>query len=574
MVAMVAVTPHSRRRKGGGGIVGIVARHGGPIPVLIMGVTVGGLIILLLVQGSLFWSSTRASAAFNFGTGSNSSNFRADHRHHLKGKQQWDANRVKFMEKIKTSNSICPLLPRRSSAKKLWAQHIGAILAASKHPDDPQFLHEDWMKGLLAELPPYLLQSTLRDIIPDLSRPLEIIRKRLQSPETAPPLRIAVVGGSFAEGEGCSLATVSIPEGSVMANPTFCAWPYRLQAFLNAMVGMDLVEVTNLSEEGTDTGFMIPLMRNWIYPKSLLPHGPDILINAYGRYDYETYGNSGTTGNLEETIKSEMNMFLRAVQVSHPCGVPPVVIHMDDVGVELNQNILTMHHKEVFARAMQADRQYGDFAMAGHMAMTWVLAFGGLEAALRHCEKSTHAATVVPMDSCQDPSTGEPSCPFAVFASPQGTVTKVMDFRKYLAPFTLSSSGWEVLSEMTTGWSRKTGLVAVSAGANMVLQVKNVNKEVRYLHLMTLKSNVDPWKSGRIRIRVAILSPGKEDKPLETSVEIDGNHQSSRGDPEHITHHFNLDFGGNKAPIGSDIMMSLELVEGSRFKILGIMLCS
>ena len=127
---------------------------------------------------------------------------------------------------------------------------------------------------------------------------------------------------------------------------------------------------------------------------------------------------------------------------------------------------------------------------------------------------------------------------------------------------------------MTTGWSRKTGLVAVSAGANMVLQIKNVNKEVRYLHLMTLKSNVDPWKSGRIRIRVAILSPGKEDKPLETSVEIDGNHQSSRGDPEHITHHFNLDFGGNKAPIGSDIMMSLELVEGSNFKILGIMLCS
>ena len=91
------------------------------------------------------------------------------------------------------------------------------------------------------------------------------------------------------------------------------------------MMGMDWVEVTNLSEEGTDTGFMIPLMRNWIYPKSLLPHGPDILVNAYGRYDYETYGNSGADANLKETIQSEMNMFLRAVQVSHPCGEPPMM---------------------------------------------------------------------------------------------------------------------------------------------------------------------------------------------------------------------------------------------------------
>ena len=256
-----------------------------------------------------------------------------------------------------------------------------------------------------------------------------------------------------------------------------------------------------------------------------------------------------------------------------------MVIHMDDVGVELNQNILKIHHKEAFVRAMQADRQGGEFAMAGHMAMTWALAFGVLDAALRHCNTARLPTAVVPAfadpsTTCQDPSTGEPSCPFAVFASPQGTVTRVMEFRKYLAQYTVSSSGWEVLSDMTTGWSRKTGLVAIGAGANMVLQVKNVNKAVRYLHLMTRKSNVEPWKSGRMRFRVAILSPGKMDQPLETSLEIDGYHQTSGADSEHITHHFNLDFGDNKAPIGSDIMMSLELVEGSSFKILGIMLCS
>lgn len=568
--------PLRRRQGSGGGVAGLVNRHGGPVSILIMGVTVGGLIILVIIQGSFFWPSNGASSFLSSGDGSKID----DYHHHVKGKEQWDTNRMRFLETIKVSSDMCSQLPQRTSAKTVWAQYIGAILAASKHPDDPNFLHEDWTKRLLGELPPYLLQATLQPMFPDLSHIMDIVVKRLQAPTTSPPLRIAVVGGTFAEGEGCSTASVSVPEGSIMANPTFCAWPYRFQAFLNSMLGVDWVEVTNLAEEGTDTGFMIPLMRNWIYPKSLLPHGPDIIVNAYGRYDYESYGDAGTILNLKETIKAEMDTFIRAVQVSHPCGTPPLVIHMDDVGVELNQRIFKIHHKDALARAMQADRQRGIFAMAGHMAMTWVLAFGAVEATLRHCETSPKSGTssvvvdAMPDPTCKDPSTGEPSCPFAFFASPQGTVTRVLEFQKYLKPYTVGNSGWEILSDMSTGWSRKTGLVAISAGAKLVLQVKNVDKEVRYLHLMTLKSNVQPWITGKVRFRVGIWAPGKGDQPSETSFEIDGSHQTSSTDPEHITHHFNMDFGDNKAPIGSDIMWSLELVEGSTFKVLGLMLCS
>ena len=566
-----------RRRQGGGGsgggVAGLVNRHGGRVSVLIMGVTVGGLILLVIIQGSFFWPSNDSAGLLSSG-----SRTTIDDHHHSKGKEQWGTNRIRFLETIQTSPDICSLLPQRTSAKNVWAHYIGAILAASKHPDDPNFIHEDWTKRLLGDLPPYLLQATLQQTFPDLSHIMKIVVKRLQSPDTAPPLRIAVVGGTFAEGEGCSTASVSVPEGSIMANPTFCAWPYRFQSFLNTMLGVDWVEVTNLAEEGTDTGFMIPLMRNWIYPKSLLPHGPDIIVNAYGRYDYESYGNVGTIQQLKDTIRAEMDTFIRAVEVSHPCGTSPLVIHMDDVGVDLNHRILQIHHKEAFARAMQADRQRGIFAMAGHMAMTWVLAFGALEAALRHCETSQPAvssvADTLPDPTCKDPSTGEPSCPFAFFASPQGTVTRVLDFQKYLKPYTVGNSGWEILSDMSTGWSRKTGLVAINAGAKMVLQVKNIEREVRYLHLMTLKSNVEPWKIGKVRFRVGIWAPGKGDQPLETSFEIDGSHQTTSTDPEHITHHFNMDFGDNKAPIGSDIMWSLELVEGSNFKVLGLMLCS
>jgi len=585
-------------------------RHGGPVGVLIMGVTVGGLLFLIILQGSFFWpSSSSSSYAAGRDGGIGSSNNKVDLHHHLKGKEQWDSNRLRFLEAIQktpsgdgaSSSSLCTHLPSRTTtARKLWVQYIGAILAASQHPDDPDFLHEEWTKRLLSELPPLLLQETLQSssssssqqTLPNMARILDIIQQKLVNPTTAPPLRIAVVGGTFAEGEGCSLASVSVPEGSSMANPTFCAWPYRLQAFLNKFMGsnsnsnnnnhVEWVQIINLSEEGTDTGFMIPLVRNWIYPKALLPHGPDIIINAYGRYDYETYGEASPT-NLKETIQSELSTFVRAVKSSHPCGTTPMIIHMaDTVEQQLSplDDVFSIHYQKAFDRAMQADRQK-DFAMAGHMAMTWVLAFGALEAALRHCQTTTTsskdvvASAVVPEENCKDPSTGDPSCPFAFFASPQGTVTRVTEFQKYLKPYTTSNNGWEVLSDMGTGWSRKTGLVAISAGAQMVLQIKNITKEVRYFHLMTLKSNVEPWRTGKVRFRVAILVPGKENQaPLETSFEIDGSHVTKSQDPEHITHHYNMDFDTHKAPIGSDIMISLELVEGTNFKVLGLMLCS
>jgi hypothetical protein len=565
------LTPHNSCLidRSAAGVTGVISRHGGPVGVLIMGATVGGLLLLVIIQGSFFWPSSILGGDSHVDGGS-----KPDAHHHLKGKEQWETHRQRFLEAIKTGGgALCSHLPQRVTARKLWVQYIGAILVASQHPDDPDFIHEEWTKRLLSELPPSLLQATLQPTWPNLSRILDIVKAKFHNPETAPPLRIAIVGGTFAEGEGCSIASVAVPEGSIMANPTFCAWPYRLQAFLNKMMGMDWVQVTNLSEEGTDTGFMIPLVRNWIYPKSLLPHGPDIIVNAYGRYDYETYGEASV--NLKETVQSEMNTFLRAVKASHPCGETPMVVHMDDMEVQLEAPIFSIHYKEAFDRAMQADQQIA-FAMAGHMAMTWVLAFGALEAALQHCEATppvvVDAASI--LDNCKDPSTGDSSCAFAFFASPQGTVTRVTEFQKYLKPYTTSNNGWEVLSDMSTGWSRKTGLVAINAGAQMVLQVKNIQKEVRYFHLMTLKSNVDPWRTGKARFRVAILAPGKESKPMETSFEIDGKHESKSEAPEYITHHYNMDFEGHRAPIGSDIMISLELVEGTIFKVLGLMLCS
>ena len=236
---------------------------GNKLSVLVMSATVGGLLILVVLQGSFFVSE---------GTNEPSGKVTVDH---LKGKRAWDAQREKALEKLQKSDitttsssttatqNLCSYLPRRTTTKKLWTNFIGAVLAYSQHPDDPTFFHEDWTKRLLSQLPPAALANTLHSAPPQhhIERILDIIQQKLQHPDTSPPLRIAVVGGAFAEGEGCDIASVAVPEGSIMANPSFCAWPYRFQGFLNALMGgIKWVEVTNLSEEGTDTGFITPLV--------------------------------------------------------------------------------------------------------------------------------------------------------------------------------------------------------------------------------------------------------------------------------------------------------------------------
>jgi hypothetical protein len=583
-----------RRRRGSSVLIPVVViRGGGPLSILVMSFTVGGMLLLLLIQGYISLSWFGGSHDFHR---RHDAKLLLDLQRNLRGPQttvSLEQVRSDFLKTLqaKEDTSICSLLPKsykkhpENIMMQLWMRYIGVIMTATQHPDDADYTHEDWTKKLLAELPPSSLQSSLHIRPPAsiIERIVEIIRQRLLHPDTASPLRIAVVGGAITEGAGCEEASVAIPDGSIMANPTYCAWPYRLEAFLNNLLGPNVVQVVNMAEEGTDTGFMTPLVKNWIYPASLLPDGPDIIVNAYGRFDYATYQEGDPSASLEETIKSELTSFRRAVETSHPCGHAPLVVHLDDVTLNLkdHSNLFSIRHSDVVNRVLRVDPPNGNslFSMAGHVGMTWVVAYSLIEAVVQHCASpgptiSTSEALVASprrnATDCQDPSTGEASCPFAFFASPMGTVRKVPEVQRYIKPFVILNEGWQVLSDMSTGWSRKTGLVAVASDAKIFFKVSNITKEVRYFHLMSLKSNGERWQNGKAEFRLAILPNGEASQAMETTFMIDGYHESDK----HITYHFTLDFEDNKAPVGSDIVMSVELVQGTSFKILGMMLCS
>jgi hypothetical protein len=584
--------------------------------------TVGGLLLLVLAQGT-FWlvNSTTSSSNHIYDSTTSAIGLRGE-----AAKKQFQFQRDAVLQQMRrlTTNrktrkhSICQVFPANSkttTSKQLWMNQVGAILAASQHPEDTNFFFETWTKRLLSEISPPLLEqsattnsqtteSSLGDIVAGV---LDVVYNKLMKPDTAPPLRIAVLGGSHTEGTTCAQVSVTIPEAdasstkslsTLLSNPMFCAWPFRLESFLNTLAGFRVVEIVNLAEDGTDTGFMTPLVQNGIYPPSLMPYGPDIILHAYRPTDYDS--GATTSAELLQTMQRELNMLSRGGSAPHPCRIrPPLLIHLDATTMSNDNmaNIITIQSWQAIDRAIEADHQVEPGSMAAHMALTWVTAFNLMDLTLQYC-KSDHdnskraladniKSNSINVTQCKDPATRSasaspsPTCPFCFFASPFGTVRTTMELQHYIKGFVVHNEGWQVLADMSTGWSRKVGLVATHANANILFRVAQIDRPVRSLHIMTLRSNGVEWQGSLARFRLAVMTPpsmsldhsNNMDAPqpkAETRFDVTGYHDSAK----HTTYHFTVDMTQYEAPIGSDLMVSVELVEGSRFKILGLMLCS
>ena len=485
--------------------------------------------------------------------------------------------------------AICSVLSKTDgdnsdTAAKLWTAYVADILAASKHPDDPEYSHIEWTKSLLVELSPSAMTKALASYPPPkaVGRILQIIRNRLYDPDKHPPLRMAILGGAETEGQGCEVASVDVPKGSIMANPMYCSWPYRFEQLVNTMLGGNkVIEVTNLAEDGTDTSFMTPLLRNWMYPSSLLPHGPDVVVNAYKSKDYSRYGAITSV----DTIRSEMEAFVSGVEGSNPCGEPPLIVHLDDSSLTdpstVGKNhVLVLQYNVPMAKVIKADKatrripEHLQFGMAGHAAMSWMLTFALSDMIIHHCSSSrakSQVAAVGTRDSkCKGPVEAEKPCTFSWFAGPMGTVTKPSQIQQYISPYIIENSGWQVSTDMSTGFSRKSGLVATETGAKVVFHLKDIAKDIRYINLITLKSNAEEWYDGKAKFALLVNDKTSGNDWVETSFEITGGHQS----PTHITYHFEVDLKENGAKVGSDVMLKVESVGASSFKILGMMLCS
>lgn len=534
----------------------------------------------------------------------------------------------------------------RDRIRRLWSSHIPTILQSSRHADDVSYVHRNWTATILKSLSTYSILNDLRKAMStkDIERISGILIRRMlgilqhggkMSSNMPPPLKIAIFGGPTVEGNGCRRANVAIPHGSIMAYPTFCAFPYRLEKFINSLLlpptvlkqlritlaGLSLdggtvtneefrlVEVINLAEEGTGTDYSSAIVRNRMYPPSYsndqsgtIGYGggpPDLVIDAYG-IDY--YGKEATTSlsNMYQAGGSRLpSRCLKENRKPSPV-VLRVVLEEDTASIltsiVVGDAVDDVEEGELLLPKITNTKggdDSGSFGMAGHMATSWTIALNLASLAISHCGANGYLPPQRKLPRRNFISPGcdngiDPPCIFSFLAGPKGNAPRPSAIASSLLPFIVENTGWLPESDMTTGFARKTGLVGTGEGATMTLLFRNITRPMRHLDVVTLRSTSLAWKEGEVQIALVTggdFSHGKEaaEASAETAKEskfvltadltVDGWDDGK--EDMHISYHFGLDLvdGENAGQLGSDVLLRMTLTKGNRFKILGLMLC-
>ena len=512
------------------------------------------------------------------------------------------------------------------SIRRFWQSHHASILDASRL-GDTSFAHKNWTSTLLKSLSPYTLSDSISASNnlnrTDIERILGIMVRRLLALMHAkdgveaslpPPLRIAIFGGPTVSGQGCHRGR-GLSRASLQTNPAFCSFPYRLEQFLNWMLlpppvlrrissvaaNAPIVEVINLGEEGTYSDYSEAIVRNRMYP---LGQSPDIVVHAYS---IDGYGRGlSDIQSFHTAVHHSFKKDLKDGCRREDQKPPPVILHAmlennqsaaDLTSIILGEAIDDVEEGETSLPLLDnngINNVGGAFGMAGHLASSWVLAFEISHSILSYCTSNTfdptHTSSITKQASTTDEHMFQcdngiyPPCIFAIYSGAKGNVAKPSFLLQSLTPFMVENTGWSPTSDMTAGFSRKTGIVATSPGATMTMLFRNITRPVRRFDVLTLRSTSKIWRDGAAKFVLVTggdFSHGEEAAEAsvavskETSFEISAELIADGAEDRHVTYHFGIDLvdGENTAESGSDVLLRIILTKGDKFKILGLMLC-
>jgi hypothetical protein len=244
---------------------------------------------------------------------------------------------------------LCSRIPRGITAASVWQRHKEAILQALIHPRDVDRIHTNWTRQLLDLLTPTVLEKSLRSSPTNIQSLQGIYTKlcnrlrRHPNNAAAPPVKIFVFGGSIVEGSGCNRS----PSGKLnFSSLQECAWPYRLQFFLDTLIGNRVVHVDNLAAGGTHSEAAIPVLEYWLSPAFEDGGTADIIINAYSANDNLPPAFHATTNSTIDhfhlyRIAKRNQDFIQAARTSsrggQPCSTPsstststPLILYVND----------------------------------------------------------------------------------------------------------------------------------------------------------------------------------------------------------------------------------------------------
>jgi len=297
----------------------------------------------------------------------NSNPFRRDATdapHHHAGNQTDDG--------IHNSAEICKLLPKPvQDASYLWNQHLADIHQSMRHDQDDGYVFHDLTAHILHLLTPIRLQRSRLTPPTDykhVGRILDKAHRRYvyykqhksstQRRQTAagdeqryeriddrdsdapPPVDILVMGGSVAMGVLCKDNPVTT-EGLARYARRGCAWPMRLEMFVNNALRADVIRIQTVTLGGTNSESGVSIWKYGLQPDDY-PH-PDVLINAYSTNDVHVNSVQAAEARnqtIHEAVFEMTQKFIRTV-LNSDCR-PPLLLYFDDyVGNEQNEVLET-----------------------------------------------------------------------------------------------------------------------------------------------------------------------------------------------------------------------------------------
>jgi len=376
-----------------------------------------------------------------------------------------------------TPFSVCGYLQTSASPLQLWVDHLPQILAASQLvAHDPRYELEPLTATVLNRITRRLEQSVkalpriemdsssdsenrMGRLVAKFERRWAYLRRQQQQqqqPNTGdgdddapipPPVTITVLGGSVTAGVNCVT-------GISRLHLERCAWPSRLQQFLDNLMGLaDVVRVRTLAAGGTNSATGQAVLEYDLVPD--LENGSattDILINAYATNDMHvlTMQEAADEGrSVRDKVFAMAQDFVRTALQNQNCISPqqqdystaaPILYWLDDYlgneqrsilqTQELAQSVHVLANYYGFGFVSYADAVrdwvYGDTAesmfspkgwwelrgqkgntttmqreihpgQAMHMSVAWMMAYNLLRAASQYCtlERATEQSSSI-----------------------------------------------------------------------------------------------------------------------------------------------------------------------------------
>ena len=511
-----------------------------------------------------------------------------------------------------------PILP---SIGTLWSNQTARITEALLHSpaNEPYGARTDELQALIAQVMEALSLSRLRRSVrpatlsandAKIKRIMNVLWNRYSDPNKNPPLQVLVFGGSPTVGSNCERNRHFGKHGS-------CAWPGHLQDFLNAYLGFDAINIVNYGMGGSSSHLARIMLQLRLFPKSMLPDGPDVVINSYAVNDFSYHAGEEVSSGL--SFQAMFAAFLEAVnQITNCERDRPLTIFLDDFSINyLDKNliqpvedyraeiakhtsfhqVLTVSLIDVTSDFLYSGSKYekllidwkGDkkhLTWGGHVAVVTIFAYNAMTLLLHACDSlSTMPVSALPKDEPSlldaqfrppldspdlslvnvntewaqrharcDKTQQSKTCPFAWIAlAKEDEHQDIAD----VSDIMVSAKNWRYVNK----WPPINHGLYGSRNGLATLKVADTTNIISTITIIYMKSYSEKWYNSTVQANVLLC--GNE----TASVELSGFHKKNTS--EYYTQTIEFD---NAGTCGS-VVLNLQMTGGNTFRIMGLSFC-